>query len=681
MRIQSITISGFRCFDSSGQTINLRDFNCFIGPNASGKTAAMTALGRLFGEAAFQRQIAFSDFHLEPGEKLDSKPERRLFIECRIEFPELDSEEDGDDLSSIPDAFRQMTIDEPGKAPHCRIRLEASWTKKDPEEIEQSLFWIATESTVPSEMEGKRYKVASSDRKLIRTFYIPAARDPYQQIRNTTATSYGRLMASLAWNGSDVTIKEKLSSLREGIGDLTAIQTINSHVQEDWTQLYGGSVAKEIAFRALEDEPAALLKLLAPTFRPGESENTIETHDLSDGLRSLFSFALSVGLFRIEDGLRSNASNLGFQSEAADHTPFLTIFAVEEPENHLSPHYLGRVMSRLRDVATRTRSQVIISSHSASILARVEPEEVFYFLGKQATRTTSVNKLSLPNSSDEAFKYVREAVRGYPELYFSRLVVLAEGPSEQIVLRRLFEAHGSPLDAHFISVVPLGGKHVNHFWRLLHDLDIPFLTLLDLDREKEGAGWGRIQYVRDQLVERYGKDSPALKISSETGEIIDLSDNVYGRIASWPNDDLLLMEKWLCILRDQFNIFFSAPLDLDFSLLEAFPGVYKKQAPARGGPRYPSLNTPEYSDFVSERMISVLAANTKSPEANLGSTYTTTQRELFGWYKYLFLDRSKPVAHITAMSDLSNNDLVVHAPQSLKHLVKAANRVLKDERY
>ena len=110
--------------------------------------------------------------------------------------------------------------------------------------------------------------------------------------------------------------------------------------------------------------------------------------------------------------------------------------------------------------------------------------------------------------SDEAFKYVREAVRGNPELYFARLVVLGRALSEEIVLRRIFEASGYPLDGHFISIVPLGGRHVNHFWRLLHGLGIPFLTLLDLDREKAGAGWGRVKYVGEQLLKRYGRGHP-----------------------------------------------------------------------------------------------------------------------------------------------------------------------------
>jgi len=52
-----------------------------------------------------------------------------------------------------------------------------------------------------------------------------------------------------------------------------------------------------------------------------------------------------------------------------------------------------------------------------------------------------------------------------------------------------------------VSFVPLGGRHVNHFWRLLNGLGIPYITLLDLDFGRPGGGWGRIKYALEQLLE------------------------------------------------------------------------------------------------------------------------------------------------------------------------------------
>ena len=132
------------------------------------------------------------------------------------------------------------------------------------------------------------------------------------------------------------------------------------------------------------------------------------------------------------------------------------------------------------------------------MLKRVAPEHIRY-LRLNKDRETVVTSIVMPAATDEAYKFVREAVQAFPELYFSRLVILGEGDSEEIVLPRLLQAKGIVEDDASISVAPLGGRHVNHFWRLLHGLGIPYITLLDLDLGRYQGGWGRIRYAVQQL--------------------------------------------------------------------------------------------------------------------------------------------------------------------------------------
>ena len=678
MKIKSITIRGFRCFDDVGQTIQLDGLSCFVGPNASGKTAAMIALVRLFGESKSQRQVIPADFHLAVGEDLRAQTLRTLMIECCIMFPEL--EEEGADLAAIPEIFNQMIVDEPGGSPFCLIRLDANWSNDGTPDgdVEQSISWILTSSDDPAVIEdGNRRRVQPGDRGKIRVIYVPATRDPSQQIRSTTATSFGRLLDALAWDGANENIKTKLAELQEELAGLLGIQTMNAQVQTTWHDFYDGSVAREIAFQALEEDPAALVKLLVPTFQPGEDGRSMLASDLSDGLRSLFSLSLSLGLFRVEELLRTAAAASGFKAEVAENLPVLTVFTVEEPENHLSPHYLGRVVAELEGIAKDNRAQVVLSSHSPSMLGRVMPDQVRYFLGHEQAVATRVKSLPLPSDdTDESFKYIREAVRGFPELYFSRLVILGEGASEEIVLRRLFEASGAPLDTHFVSVVPLGGRHVNHFWRLLHGLEIPFLTLLDLDREKEGAGWGRVQYVRDQLVKSYGPGHAALSFQNAKGNTQSLDQAGYNSLNKKPVDDTAEMNVWLSFFKNRFGVFFSEPLDLDFAMLEAFPDAYKGLAPPPRGPRLPVSEDPEYQTAINQRMKQVLASDASSAPATLGSTYTPVQQEIFAWYKYLFVDGSKPVAHMRALLAIDDGTLEANAPETLRQLVVRARSLV-----
>lgn len=682
MKISLITIKGFRCFNDIGQTIPFDQLSCFVGPNGSGKTAAMIALSRLFGESRAERQILPSDFHLSEGETLKDKPSRQLMIECRLDFPEL-NEERGVEGNAVPETFNQMVVDAPGETPYCRIRVEATWTDDGTAigDVETIVSWILTTSDDPEVIDdGNRRKVQPGDRAKIRVVYVPAARDPDQQIRTTTATTFGRLLQSLAWEGADDELKGNIAAVRDNLAALCGVQTMNSEVQGAWKRFYDGKIARDVLFQALEEDPCSLVKLLVPVFRPSADGREILTSDLSDGLRSLFSLSLSLGLFRVVERLRSEAEISGFKPAVASNLPILTVFAVEEPENHLSPHYLGRVVAELLDIATGNKAQVIISSHSPSILGRVEPDHVRYFRGHEHSTATVVKPIPLPTDmDDEAFKYVREAVRGYPELYFSRLVVLGEGASEEIVLRRFFEASGTPLDTHFISVVPLGGRHVNHFWRLLHGLDIPHLTLLDLDREKEGAGWGRIQYVRNQLVSRFSEEPEKLEFEVEGGGKRSLIETDYDKLSNKAQNDVAGMQCWMDFFQARYGVFFSAPLDLDFGMLESFTAAYKSLVPAGGGPRLPTTDSPKYNEAVVKRMRQVLAADDETADAALGSTYSDPQKELFAWYKYQFVDGSKPVTHMRALLFIPQKDLAEQSPKFLVDLLGKAREMLSAE--
>ena len=126
-----------------------------------------------------------------------------------------------------------------------------------------------------------------------------------------------------------------------------------------------------------------------------------------------------------------------------------TLIALEEPENSLSPHYLGRVVRALEEFAGGQDAQAVLATHSPSLMRRVPPEAVRY-MRLDEKRTTVVRHIELPEEA-EAHKFVREAVQAFPELYFSRFVVLGEGDSEEVVLPRLLAAEGILADDASIS--------------------------------------------------------------------------------------------------------------------------------------------------------------------------------------------------------------------------------------
>ena len=113
---------------------------------------------------------------------------------------------------------------------------------------------------------------------------------------------------------------------------------------------------------------------------------------------------------------------------------------------------------------------------------------------------SEINKIYLPKGDEDAYKYVKEAVKNYPEIYFARLVVIGEGDSEHLIFNRLMEVYDKDFDDNIISFAPLGHRFVNHIWKLLSSIHVPYITLLDLDVGREGGGWGRVKYALQQLI-------------------------------------------------------------------------------------------------------------------------------------------------------------------------------------
>lgn len=52
--------------------------------------------------------------------------------------------------------------------------------------------------------------------------------------------------------------------------------------------------------------------------------------------------------------------------------PILTIVAIEEPENHIAPHLLGKLVGNLKDIAGKNNAQAIMTSHSPAIVKRID---------------------------------------------------------------------------------------------------------------------------------------------------------------------------------------------------------------------------------------------------------------------------------------------------------------------
>lgn len=629
MYIESLTLTNFQCFGPVPVRIDLDPvLTVMIGVNGAGKTAAFEGLLRLFGITQEQREIRGDDFHV-PADEEDVPDFRNLAIEVIIAFPELNDENDQAD--AVPEFFLQMAADDEGNL-KCRFRLEATWT------ADGSVDGTVSESrrvvqTFDEEYTDEQWSpLRPADRARIQMIYVPAFRDG---ARHVTAFLRSRLWRAAKWS-------ENLRGLVASAADALAtqfrsepvVESVETALASRWQELHRADTDSNPRFRPVDRDFSQFVGKADLLFEPTATGRDRRADQLSDGQRSLLHIALTAATLDVEAEIAAGAKDEVFDLKHA-HLPTLTILAVEEPENSLSPFFLSRIVFQMLDIAGRASAQAMLSSHSASVLGRVRPESVRHFRLDDSTLAAAVNRITLPGSDEEDSKYVREAVRAYPELYFARFVVLGEGSSEEVALPILAEARGLSIDRSFVAVVPLGGRHVNHFWRLLRDLRIPYATLLDLDRGRHGGGEGRIRTVCEQLI----------AVDVDPFADIDGFDKL-DAIAHLGDEEFVIWTEAL----QKHDVYFCNPLDLDMALLVTFYDDYTSVDDNWTGPQE------------SDAKKAVLG------ESGYPQIYEDWD-ELLRWYRYLFLGRSKPSTHLRVLSGIPANRLKQDTPAPLGALI------------
>ncbi|MBA3641658.1 MAG: AAA family ATPase, partial [Acidobacteria bacterium] len=410
----------------------------------------------------------------------------------------------------------------------------------------------------------------------------------------------------------------------------------------------------EPRLRVISRQFEEVVRRLGVVFQRGPAGIERGLESLSEGQQSLFYFALAAAVFDLEREAVSTGVD-GFNADAIA-VPALTVFAIEEPENHLSPFYLARIVNQVRSLVAEGAGQAVITSHSPAVLSRVEPPEVRYCRCDPTTHRTSVRAISLPEDDEDAAKFVRGAMLAYPELYFARFVVLVEGDSERVVLPRLAQSIDLLIDPAFVAIVPLGGRHVQHFWRLLSGIEIPYATLLDLDLGRDGGGFGRVKTAIEKLLEIGVDEKDLLGLSD--GKL--LSRVRLAKMHTWKEVEHL--EGWVDSL-EKHAVFFSSPLDVDLAMIAAFPDAYAKIVPQGGGPKM----TIE-----------------KAAEAILGegglSYYDGLRkplRDLLPGYRYHFLTHSKPATHLRVLVGIDDATLKAKMPSTLRAVLKHVKKHLR----
>ena len=683
MKLTKVIINNFRSFGES-QIIELNNQTVLIGNNSSGKTTVLQALSKLFSDKQNDRIIKKSDFHLPKGSR-PGENTRNLFIETIFEFDELD----GTPYSqAIPSFFEHFTVSKDGAKPFLRIRLESSWEDDGTVEgsIDTQFYYISSdEDTIRDE---DKHRAPRKDLDKIRVLYVPASRTPEKELGNASGSMLSRLVNSINWTEDEINeIKDKIDELNNTfLSENGALTQINNEIQKSWELYHEDNRFSQAELIINSSEMAAALRQIALKFSPTTTEEAFTVSDLGDGLRSIFYFSLVDSILDIELEITKDREENPDNPRFKLVPPILTILAIEEPENHIAPHHIGKLIKRFKQLGNNDNSQVILTSHSPAIVKRIDPEDLKYLRIENNDRVlqTIVSDIQLPPAIDESYKYIKGAIQAYPELYFAKLVVLGEGDSEELLLPKFFDLLGKEVDSSQISIVPLGGRHVNYFWKLLNALRIPHITLLDFDNERYGGGWGRIKYISQHLYE----------LNTEFQEWFHTQRLDFNEIGSRGCESIGAQRliNWFNKL-EEFNVYFSSPLDIDFLMLQHYKDNYLNTLSPIEGPVVSyndsdgSSKKVKLSDLDCLDRLQLEGFNKRKEEAiratlkdksGHGDSFNEEEKELMIWYQYFFLGRGKPTTHMQFLSSISDDELKRFLPPVFEKMVKRAEELLGD---
>jgi len=186
------------------------------------------------------------------------------------------------------------------------------------------------------------------------------------------------------------------------------------------------------------------------------------------------------------------------------------VLAIEEPENHLHPHMQRHFVNFLKRVQALWlkegyRLQVIVTTHSPSIVCRYKPSELIHLKKEgdivQASKWNSDTLYKTIQAQEpDVDKYrdvqqqlelcLERLLEQYADVFFSNLIIVVEGFSEEGAIPVWASKLLEPFDFDRLGVCFLNtqGDRIKFYLRVLEALHLDYVVLFD-SGDKHGIEW------------------------------------------------------------------------------------------------------------------------------------------------------------------------------------------------
>jgi hypothetical protein len=423
VRIGKVDVRNYRCFEQLSLDVNSESLT-LVAANAGGKTSLLTAI----------------HLGLQNYPRVDREDVRDLDqpVEIVVTLADLSQQQQGDFVEAL--RFE-------GDGPVVRLGVQAAWNM-DELEMEQihgypDLGW---------------QHVGRSARECVQVIWLRAQRDP---TRLLPFVGSGSVMARVVENlPLDAPLDQALSEVRAA----------------------GDQLAQAPVFAQLMQDLTAQLTSLIPSVNPVAYSLGYAAAEARDLLRHFELMLAHQGPAAVASKQSTGLSQLAIFALAllTTHAAPETVLLVDEPEVGLHPH-----AQRALVVALRGAGQVLMATHSSSVLDRADPRTIVRLQRELAGGVTPVRAAGL--SRTDARRLARYATPQTTEAFFAETVILVEGISDLLAIRMLARRSGRDLDGAGATLLSLdGGGGFVHYLALFgpNGLDLRLLGLVDADHEQ-----------------------------------------------------------------------------------------------------------------------------------------------------------------------------------------------------
>lgn len=469
--VDALRISGFRGIQNL--EITFAPMTVLIGPNNSGKTTVLKALGLALGD--YGRYVTEEDFYIGEDDQGSETRANEIVVDVRIiplsdngQFDQAWQAEFGDKIKSEANGKQYVAI---------RTEVSKNEIKGGFETVRKPLkTWADFSAWKTSEVDKKSAHIKLES---VPFFSIEAQRDIHLELKDKSSF-VGKVLSRVEYDKQVILDLEKAIEdiNKEAVAKSTDLQRLKDNLTQ-LNQTFQGAGSAEIT--PFPKKVRDLSKNFSVHFgETVQSTFAMEYHGM--GTRSWASM-LTVRAFM--DTLRAK--------HEAEVEPFFPILAAEEPEAHLHPNAQKTLYHQL----DATNAQVIVSTHSPYIASM--PDISYLRSLIRTPQGITAKKLEYAVSQDEKKKLAREILAHRGEILFSRALILFEGITEEQIIPAMFEAftHGRSMFSLGISCINVGSvTNYSAFVKLACSFGIPTFIISDDDKNSKSRVEAQISQLK-----------------------------------------------------------------------------------------------------------------------------------------------------------------------------------------